>query len=80
MAHPEFDPVLDPVSLLTFDSEELHIGFMAGYGGLPEPVASDISASIWQGWRIGRVRGGHDKPDDAAKLFFFLSQTPFWVQ
>lgn len=55
-------PVRTAADLDTLDDAEIVEGYHDGRTGEPEP-GGDRSRSFWHGWHVGRVDGGHDRPD-----------------
>lgn len=57
-----FAPVRTAADLDTLDDAETVEGYHDGRAGEPEP-GGNRSRSYWHGWRVGRVDGGHARPD-----------------
>lgn len=64
----EFAPVTEVRELCGLDDDQVLGGYMAGFRGDPEPVASVFSRSWWHGWRNGAVDGGHRDKDAAQAI------------
>lgn len=65
---PEFDPVTTLPDLFALDGQDVVDGYMAGYRGEPEPLASVFSRAYVHGWRNGAADGGHRSYDAAQRI------------
>ena len=60
------EPITDAAELDALDDAELLEGYRDGRSGDDEP-GGNRSLSYWHGWRNGRMDGGHDEIDAAAR-------------